>query len=164
MTAQIPERLKIDGKLVKLCSEPLEAYFEANGMKPAFPTMNSNCWRGYIGEWEVKDGQLYLLGLDVEGGRSWHANWSDEERALWEAVGNMADAPTLEDLFPEKSLPILADWFSGVLRCGQGNIVNYVHGGYGSTYEKEFLIKIENGVVKGELLTPGGGNEQGRIL
>ncbi|MDD4912220.1 MAG: hypothetical protein PHP57_07980 [Sideroxydans sp.] len=161
MTAQIPERFRHEGKLVKLCSEPLAAYFEANGMKPTFPWMRSNCWRGYIGEWEIADGQLYLVGLDVEVGRRWHVNMSDEERGVWEALGNMANTPTLEEIFPGKTLPIFADWFSGVLRCGQGDIVNYVHMGYGSNYDNELLISIEKGIVKGEALPLSGSSKHG---
>jgi len=42
MTAQIQEKLRLEGNLVKLCSEPLGAYFESLGMKPAFPSMRSN--------------------------------------------------------------------------------------------------------------------------
>jgi len=160
MTAQIQERLRLEGKLVKLCSEPLQAYFEMMGMEPEFPRMSSACRRGYVGEWEIAEGQLYLIGLELDG-RLWHANMSDEERALWETLGNMANTPTLEQIFPWKSLPIFADWFSGDLRCGRGNIVNYVHGGYGSTYENELLICIEKGVVIGEPISLSGSSKHG---
>lgn len=43
--------------------------------------------------------------------------------------------------------PLFADWFSGVLRIPQGEMLLYVHMGYGSVYEQEVHIKIENGVV-----------------
>lgn len=161
MTAQIPERFRHEGKLVKLCSEPLQGYFEMIGMEPEFPRMSSACRRGYVGEWEIAEGQLYLIGLEL-GGRLWHANMSDEERALWDAAGNKADdAPTLATIFPRKTLPIFADWFSGVLRCGQGDIVNYVHMGYGSNYDNELLISIEKGIVKGEALPLSGSSKHG---
>jgi hypothetical protein len=43
--------------------------------------------------------------------------------------------------------PILAEWFSGVIRVPKGEILQYVHMGYGSVFEQELHIKIENGVV-----------------
>jgi len=49
--------------------------------------------------------------------------------------------------------PILADWFSGVLRIPQGEMLHYVHMGFGSVYEQEIHIKIENGkVVKSRVI------------
>lgn len=43
--------------------------------------------------------------------------------------------------------PVFADWFTGVLRVPQGEMLQYVHMGYGSVFELEVHIKIENGVV-----------------
>jgi hypothetical protein len=45
------------------------------------------------------------------------------------------------------SKPIHADWFTGVLRIPQGKLVHYVHMGFGSVFENELHIKIENGIV-----------------
>ncbi len=49
----------------------------------------------------------------------------------------------------EKSVeePIMADWFSGMLRVPRGKIVEYVHMGFGSVYEKEEHITVEKGIV-----------------
>ena len=41
--------------------------------------------------------------------------------------------------------PILADWFTGTLRIPRGEMLHYVHMGFGSVYEKELHIKIEAG-------------------
>ena len=43
--------------------------------------------------------------------------------------------------------PLLADWFSGVLRIPRGEILEYVHMGFGSVYEEEVHIKIDKGMV-----------------
>jgi hypothetical protein len=43
--------------------------------------------------------------------------------------------------------PLLADWFSGVLRIPRGELLHYVHMGFGSVYEGEVHVKIEQGVV-----------------
>jgi len=44
--------------------------------------------------------------------------------------------------------PILADWISETIRIPQGKMLEYVHMGYGSIYEKDLFITVENGVVK----------------
>lgn len=46
-----------------------------------------------------------------------------------------------------KDEPVHATWFTGVLRVPQGKMLHYVHMGFGSIYEGEIHIKIENGVV-----------------
>jgi len=43
--------------------------------------------------------------------------------------------------------PIFADWFSGVIRIPRGKMLLYVHVGFGSVYEEELHLKIENGLV-----------------
>lgn len=43
--------------------------------------------------------------------------------------------------------PLFADWFSGVLRIPKGEMLLYVHMGFGSVYEQEIHVKIEQGVV-----------------
>jgi len=43
--------------------------------------------------------------------------------------------------------PVLADWFTGVLRIPRGDMLAYVHMGFGSVYEEELHIAIERGVV-----------------
>jgi len=43
--------------------------------------------------------------------------------------------------------PLLADWFTGVLRVPRGEMLQYVHMGFGSVFEEELHIKIEEGIV-----------------
>jgi hypothetical protein len=43
--------------------------------------------------------------------------------------------------------PILADWFSGVLRIPKGEMLHYVHMGFGSVFEQEVHVKVERGLV-----------------
>lgn len=54
---------------------------------------------------------------------------------------------TVSDLFARRSPPILADWFTGRLRCPVGELLRYVHGGYMSTFERDLLIDVEKGRV-----------------
>jgi hypothetical protein len=43
--------------------------------------------------------------------------------------------------------PLPADWFTGTLRIPKGEVLLYVHMGFGSVYEQETHVKIEAGVV-----------------
>jgi hypothetical protein len=43
--------------------------------------------------------------------------------------------------------PLLADWFTGVIRIPRGKLLHYVHMGFGSVYEEELHIKIVRGIV-----------------
>jgi hypothetical protein len=43
--------------------------------------------------------------------------------------------------------PILADWFTGVLRIPRGELLKYAHGDFLSVYEGEVRVSIDRGVV-----------------
>jgi hypothetical protein len=43
--------------------------------------------------------------------------------------------------------PIFADWVTAVIRIPNGDLLHYIHMGFGSVYEFENHIKIENGIV-----------------
>ena len=43
---------------------------------------------------------------------------------------------------------MFAHWYSGTIRIPQGELLEYVHGGYASTYERDLLLELERGVVK----------------
>lgn len=47
----------------------------------------------------------------------------------------------------EGTEPIFAEWFSGTLRVPEGELLKYVHMGFGSVYEEELHIEIKNGKV-----------------
>lgn len=125
MTAQTPEILIIDGEPHKMRSEPLGAYFEQTGTRPALERPNTACWRGYVGTWEIIGNQLYLVGF--EG---------------WRSGGSKM---TLEDLFPGSGGEVLADWFSGKVEVPTGELLHYIHLGYASIYEKDIILKFHNG-------------------
>ena len=94
------------------------------------PKFESNCtalWRGYVGSWEIVEDRLYLVGLSgtIEGG---------------------ADA-TLATIFPDFPDRVFAHWYSGTIRIPQGKQLEYVHMGYGSTFERDLFLDLERGVV-----------------
>jgi len=121
MTAQVHEKLIFEGKetsmafcpplpeghpkIIELSREELQS--------DNFDTIifSTACWRGYIGTWEVKEGQFNLVNIT---GR-------------YKLIGDD---------------PIPADWFSGVIRIPQGELLHYVHMGFGSVYEEEIHLKI----------------------
>ncbi len=43
--------------------------------------------------------------------------------------------------------PIFADWVTAVIRIPEGELLHYVHMGFGSVYEFETHLKLENGIV-----------------
>lgn len=127
MTAQISEELLLDGEKLRLCSEPLRDYFNFSGEWPSFSACSTALWRSYIGTWEIRNGRLYLVGIDAK-----HRN------------GNPVK---LEDLFPGYSKRVFAHWFTGILRCPRGNMLAYEHMGYGSVYKEDLLLFIKQGVL-----------------
>ena len=127
MTAQFAEVLIYEGEHLSMCSNPLEEYFSRGGMRPEFRSTSTALWRGYVGTWKIIDGRFYLIKLDgeLEDGRD----------------------VDLSTVFPEFPTRVFAHWYSGKIRIPQGKRIEYVHMGYGSTYEKDILLDIENGVV-----------------
>ena len=127
MTAQISELLHYQGRKQRMCTEPLGDYFELAGIEPRFEVSCTALWRGYVGEWSVIKGRLYLIGITgtLEG-----------------------DTPaSLETFFPGFSDRVFAHWYSGQVRLPQGRQLEYVHGGYGSTYEQDLMIDFDQGLV-----------------
>ena len=43
--------------------------------------------------------------------------------------------------------PVFAEWFSGTLVVPDGEMLEYVHGGFATVFEREQRIIIENGVI-----------------
>ena len=130
MTAQFAENILYQGEDMPLLALPLADYFTLHGAKPQFQPDCTALVRGYVGFWEIKDGQLWLVAIEgkLKDGADCH----------------------LSSLFPASSGPVLADWFSGTLRIIQGELLEYVHSGFMSIYERDLLIEIDRGRVVSE--------------
>lgn len=130
MTAQICEVLSIDGAEHGMRSLPLVPYLEAQSPKIDLerisPDYCTALWRRYIGHWRIADGRLLLDRLGT----------ISEQRDI-----------DLGEVFPGRSRPIVADWFTGKLRLpGEPELV-YVHMGWGSTFRYERIIHVHAGLV-----------------
>lgn len=131
MTAQVEEQLTYQGQILGLAAEPLRPWLDQRRNKHIhFKRRTTACWRGYVGSWEIVEDRLYLLGIN--------ANLRDGRAA------------TLADLFPESPGRVLADWFTGELRCPSGRLFGYVHAGYASVYERDLFLRFEQGVLVGQ--------------
>jgi hypothetical protein len=134
-TAQLPERIVIDGVQEKLLAEPLDQALEADPQLAArfYPLLPKGIctavWRGYVATWAVRDDRLYLDGIDVNACAS-------------------ANPLPLEQIFGTSG-PVPATWFSGRLTVAQGKQQLYIHMGFQSRYERYLILTVEKGVVTG---------------
>lgn len=130
-TAQYPDRIVFNNKEYSLLTNPLEKYFEKNEDKrPKGGVMSTALWRGYVATFEIIENQLYVKDIKIQ---IWNEKSDDTE---WKSVIN--------EVFP-KTEDRKIDWFNGLLTLPYGELINYVHMGYGSTYENYIIIEIEKG-------------------
>ena len=140
MTAQFSELLLLEGKQQALCSYPLASYFALGGESVAFQASSTALSRGYVGTWEIHDQRLYLTRLQ--------GSLQDESPV------------SLETVFPGYPQRVFAHWFSGTLRLPQGQLLHYVHGGFGSCYEQDLLIDVTRGVVTAKRVRVNGFSDE----
>lgn len=130
MTAQVSEKLLINGQKLRMCACPLDGFLATNSKRWSFAANCTACWRGYVGTWEIVDQRLYLKAVQGE-------------------LTNGQEA-SLETLFPGYPDGAFAHWFSGTIRCTQGKMLNYVHGGFASKYERDLFMEFKKGVLVSE--------------
>ena len=129
MTAQIHEKIRYQGKRMRLASCPhfpedhprINEASEEDIMKLAMDDkteiiFSTACWREYIGSWSIRRGKLYLTKLE---GR-------------FQLAGSEA---------------IFADWFTGELKIPKGQMLDYIHMGFDTVYEQEIILLVVAGVV-----------------
>lgn len=132
MTAQVQEALRFRGKDYGMAACPLEGAFHTLRPRPAFVFPHTACWRGYVGTWEVRDDRLHLVDLAgqvVDGETQGHRHCG------------------LADVFPEapSSGGVFADWVTDWLRVPDGEMLHYVHMGFGSQYERDLFLGVHLG-------------------
>jgi hypothetical protein len=129
MTAQFTEKLILNGESFAMTSTPLGDYFVLGGNCPKLQPGSTALWRSYVGTWEVVDDRLYLIKIS--------------------ATLESGTPATLEHFFPGFPDRVFAHWFSGKVRLPQGELLKYVHMGFGSTYERDEFIHFKYGVMTG---------------
>ena len=138
-TAQYSDKIIYNGKAYHLNSNPLEEYFEKHPVKrPKGGIVSSALCRGYVATFEIVNSELYLKNIEIEVRDT---TSKDNFKTTWKSVTN--------EVFPAQR-KIKVDWLTGLLVVPHGKLVNYVHMGYGSTYEKYILLEVEEGNLKNE--------------
>lgn len=153
MTAQATDQILIDGVEHELFTNPLEMFKEMYRRDWVFfeDHPNTACWRGYVAEWEINEGRLFLLKVNGNISYKGHNTGRDRNKSLrWEGIHpelfqNKVPA-TLSELFGPERDRVPATWYSGELRVPLGSMIKYIHAGYGSEYSKYLLIPVVNGV------------------
>ena len=137
-TAQTPDILIYKSDTLFIYANPLEQLYKDESQRPKFfgqreGCNSTNCWRGYQAKWQIIDNQLYLIGI-------YSCCYPDDNLK--------AD---LTELFGEKCINgvVKAEWVTADILAPQGELLYYVHMGYGSLYEKELELNIENGKLIG---------------
>ena len=137
-TAQIPDVLTMDGKTYSIFTNPLTPVLAANPERLPQPEVTSTgLWRGYIAHWSVRDARLYLDDVKVPT-KAWMDSDAPESEQFRSAM---------KPLFGADGQKVAA-WFTGHLIVPTGEIVDYVHMGYASTYSSYLVLKIIKGEVQ----------------
>jgi hypothetical protein len=68
---------------------------------------------------------------------------------IWEIKDDKLYLVDTHSGWMKKPGPIFADWVSQELSVWKGNLLHYVHAGYGSVYEEDMFFNIQCGVLKG---------------
>lgn len=138
MTVQIGEKLIYNETEFFMASYPLNPYLK---MRPDIQfkgrlTLNH---RGYRGSWKIEDNKLHLIDLS---GTILETIHNENNNYLTTNFKNVS----LNYLFPGNET-VFAEWFTGVIRIPQGEVLKYVHHGYGTIYEKDLFLRLEDGIL-----------------
>lgn len=98
-------------------------------------------WYGYTAHWEMREGWLFLIGIETEPYDEVHQNHSSL----------FLDADTLKHIFSPyynaEQKAICACWISGEFRAGKGKMIRYSHAGFDRNLETELFMDIKNGQI-----------------
>ncbi len=135
-TAQISDRLIYNGKEYAMFTNPMEVYFEKHPDKrPQSDVISTANWRGYVATFEIRGKYMYVKNIDI-------TIYNEEEDSY-------IRKNVLNEIFPEQQ-EVKVDWMTGLLVLPYGEIINYVHMGYASTYEHYIILEIKEGKLKKE--------------
>ena len=144
-TPQIPDVLVYGGRTYRLFTNPLEDYLKSKGFTDNDTGCNSSsCWRGYIATWTIRNDSLFLTDIKRCGVYT----------TAGVVTGLECDEADTSRVFKHlnrefRSKETFFPWFSGDLRLPQGRLIEYVHMGYETIYERDLFVTVENGVIRG---------------
>jgi hypothetical protein len=168
MTAQETDFILIDGIRHELLTNPLEAYRNMYRRDMVFSqdSPNTGCWRGYVAEWEIDEGKLFLL--KVNGHVSYRGELSEPRSKIDELRGWDFDllknrvSATLSELFGPVNYRVPATWYTGELRVPHGEMIEYIHHSYASRYSGYLLIPVKSGVCGEQIYVNDNEYEEGQ--
>ncbi|OXB20804.1 hypothetical protein B0A80_17925 [Flavobacterium tructae] len=142
-TAQVSDYLIIDKDTLRIQSNPLEEYFKIHPIpENLITTISSANWRGYIAYFKFLEGKLVVENIYKE---DYKKNSKGESDFFLTSI--------YKAIFGENK-NFECNFYSGLLICPSGKMLQYVHMGYSSVFENYTLIELKDGVnVKSKKLT-----------
>lgn len=67
---------------------------------------------------------------------------------IWEIVDSKLYLNEVENGRMKEKGSLFADWVSQELHVWKGNLLRYMHAGWGSIYEEDMFLSIDNGILK----------------
>ncbi|HRG18858.1 MAG TPA: hypothetical protein PLP39_07185 [Flavobacterium lutivivi] len=133
-TGQTPDYLIVENDTLSLHCNPLESYFEKNPIPEGIITnLSTALWRGYVAYFKLINNKLVVENIyKEEFNNDEKGNHIEKLVSIYDKI--FGSVPNFE-----------CNFYSGVLICPYGKILNYVHMGYSSNYENYRLIEIQNG-------------------
>ncbi len=128
MRVEIPDILYIDRQAFRLSS------------RPPFDEHHPGVRSATAAEWPARGGSLLSRVPTFWAG--YRATWKIEEGRLF--LVSLDGRLRLTE-----GEPVLADWFSGVLRASTGDRVGDPRMGFGPVYERESFLAFEGGALLG---------------
>ena len=147
MTAQVSDSLLIDGYQRLMACEPLASWLYRRKKRCIhFKRKNSACDRGYVANWSLDSGRLFLENIygHFQDGRpiSVQELFSNYSQEYLNCTEGYPPGDRVKGQF--------AFWFSGVINCSFGELLFYEHTGYDSVYDKTLQLYFEHGMLKGQ--------------
>jgi hypothetical protein len=134
-TGQVPDYLIIDKDTLFIQSNPLEEYFKDHPIPDNLITdLSSANWRGYVAYFKFLSGKLVVENIYKE-------ELKDSNNGKTEYIM----ISMYKDIFGANA-NFQCDFYSGLLICPSGDLIEYIHMGYSSLYQNYNLIEIKNGV------------------